>query len=28
LSPLIGLILFVVAFENSVGRQHFLVHVA
>ena len=28
LSPLIGLILFVVAFENAVGRQHFLVHVA
>jgi hypothetical protein len=28
LRPLIGLILFVIAFENAVGRQHFLVHVA
>ena len=27
LSPLIGLILLVVAFENAVGCQHFLVHV-
>jgi len=28
LSPLIGLILFIIAFENAVGCQHFLVHVA
>jgi hypothetical protein len=28
LSPLIGLILLVVAFENAVGGQHFFVHVA
>jgi hypothetical protein len=28
LRPFIGLVLLVVAFENAVGRQHFLVHVA
>jgi len=28
LRPFIGLVLLVIAFENAVGRQHFLVHVA